>query len=39
MRIGDIDEGKAMVQRPEVVNGLASMHHNDHCSLSSEEVD
>ena len=39
MRIGDIDERKAVVQRPEVVDGLASMHHNDQGTFSSQEVD
>jgi hypothetical protein len=39
MWIGDVDLGKNMVQRPQVVNWLSTMHHNNQGALPSQEVD
>jgi hypothetical protein len=39
MRIGDVDLRKAVIEGPEVVDGSASMHHNDQRSFPAEKVD
>ena len=39
MGVGNVNFGKTMTERPRVMNGLASVHHDYERAFTTEEVD
>ena len=39
MRVGDIDFTTDMIERPKMIDGWASVHHNNERTLSANKVD
>ena len=39
MWVGDVDSGKDVIHRPQMVNWLSAVHHNYQSTLPSKEVD